>query len=93
MFNLPPGKGTLRSKKKMLFIKIMSDFNIRVIAVKVIKKLLKSFILICSNKEKPISMAKVLKVSVSSINMQAYVGANFLAMTAPDISCLILPLK
>lgn len=93
MFNLPPGKGTLRSKKKMLFIKIMSDFNIRVIAVKVIKKLLKSFILICSNKEKPISMAKVLKVSVSSINMQAYVGANFLSMTAPDISCLILPLK
>ena len=77
----------------MLFIKIMSDFNIRVITVKVIKKLLKSFILICSNKEKPMSMAKVLKVSVSSINMQAYVGANFLEMTAPDISCLILPLK
>ena len=77
----------------MLFIKIMSDFNIRVIAVKVIKKLLKSFILICSNKEKPISMAKVLKVSVSSINMQAYVGANFLSMTSPYISCLTLPLK
>ena len=77
----------------MLFIKIMSDFNIRVITVKVIKKLLKSFILICSNKEKPISMAKVLKVSVSSINMQAYVGANFLSMTSPDISCLTLPLK
>ena len=77
----------------MLFIKIMSDFNIRVITVKVIKKLLKSFILICSNKEKPISMDKVLKVSVSSINMQAYVGANFLSMTAPDISWLTLPLK
>lgn len=77
----------------MLFIKIMSDFNIRVITVKVIKKLLKSFILICSNKEKPISKAEVLKVSVSSINMQEYVGANFLSMTAPDISCLTLPLK
>lgn len=71
----------------------MSDFNIRVITVKVIKKLLKSFILICSNKEKPISMDKVLKVSVSSINMQAYVGANFISTTALDISCLTLPLK